>query len=59
MIKASNEENWEPTNPCLTYQHNKENDQLCKYMVAMNYLSNATDEISDEVTAFNATELIS
>ena len=59
IFKASDELNWEPPNPHLTYEHNKENDQLCKTMVAMNYTSSAIDEEPNEVTAIDAAKLIS
>ena len=59
VFKASNELNWEPPNPRLTYQRNKANNQICKNIVAMSYPSSTNDEISDEKTAINAAELIS
>ena len=58
-FKASDELKWEPPNPRLTYRRNNENDQLCKNMVAMNYSSSAIDGVSDEITAIDATKLIS
>ena len=47
-----------PLNPRLTYQCNKENDQLCMNMVAINYASSATDVISDQITAVDTAEFI-
>ena len=41
VFKASDELNWEPLNPRLTYKHNRENNKLCKNMVAMDYTSSA------------------
>ena len=59
LFKVSNELEWEPSNPCITYQYNRTNDKLCKNITAMSYSSSANDEISDKVTVIDAAEFIS
>ena len=57
VFKASDELNWEPPNPRLTYKRNRENNEICKNMFAMNYTSSTIDKVSDEITAMDAAEL--
>ena len=40
------------------YIKNKANNEFCKALVAMNIASSPTDEISDDITALDASEFI-
>ena len=59
IFKVSDELNWEPLNPHLTYKYNKENKQLCKNMVAMSYSNSAVGGVSGEVNVIDVAKLIS
>ena len=56
---ASEEINWGTPNSRLVYNKNKANNKLYKAMVAMNFSSSPTDEISDDITDVDAAEFIS
>ena len=56
--KISDTVDWEPPSKRLTYINNQANNNFCKSLVAMNMTSSPTEEISDEITALDASEFI-
>ena len=58
VYKASDTVDWGHPNRRMTYVRNKANNNFCKALVAMNMTSSPTEEISDEITALDASEFI-
>ena len=63
VYKASNtvdrgHPNYQMTYIDRKYIKNKANNEFCKALVAMNIASSPTDEISDDITALDASEFI-
>ena len=63
VYKASDTVDWGYPNRRMKYINrtkikNKANNKFCKALVAMNIASSPTDEISDDITALDASEFI-
>ena len=58
VYKASDTVDWEHPYRRMTYVRNKAKNNFCKALVAMNMTSSPTEEISNEITALDASEFI-
>ena len=56
--KVSDTIDWGHPNRRLTYVNNRANANFCKSLVEMNMTSSPTEEVSDEITALDASEFI-
>ena len=56
VYKASDTVDWGHPNRRMTVVRNKANNNFCKVLVAMNMTNSPTKEISDEITALDASE---
>ena len=56
--KVSDTIDWGHPNKRLTYVNNRANANFCKNLVEMNMTSSPTEEVSDEITALDASEFI-
>ena len=56
--KVSDEVNWGHPHRRMTYVKNRANANFCKNLVQMNMSSSDNEEISDEITALDASEFI-